>query len=63
MKEELKPCLDCGKKAKFEYFEDGFGKSKAHAFCSNWRCVAHTKPFDTEQQAIEAWNRRITNVK
>lgn len=58
-KEKFKPCPFCGGEAELEYFEDSFGENKVHIFCKNWECVASTKPFDREQPAISAWNKRV----
>lgn len=59
MIKHLKNCIKCGRKSEFEYFEDSFGETKGHVFCTNWRCVFVTKPYNTEKEAIEAWNTRV----
>lgn len=61
--EELKPCPFCGAKAEVhdcgEFDNESLnvtysGKSGVH--CTE--CSIATLPYDNEQEAIEAWNRR-----
>lgn len=48
--EQLKPCPFCGGEAYFYEFERCIG-------CLN--CGVETVSYHTEEEAIEAWNRRI----
>lgn len=55
---ELKPCPFCGGEALTTY-NTKFG---FQVFCSNEKCFMNTiimTSFDTEEQVIEAWNRRV----
>lgn len=59
---ELKPCPFCGGKA--EIFQRiGKRYSEYNVSCGNVNCnvMPETGNFDTEQKAIEAWNRRVDN--
>ena len=51
MKKELKPCPFCGGEAEI------VGYTIFWATCKE--CTAETKDFDTKEEAIEAWNRRV----
>lgn len=47
----IEPCPFCG------------GKSRVHKYLGKWyarcnKCKAYSAPYDTEEQAKEAWNRR-----
>ena len=47
----IKPCPFCG------------WKSRVHKYLGKWyarcnKCNAYSAPYDTEEQAAEAWNRR-----
>ena len=49
---EIKPCPFCG------------GKSRVHLYLGKWyarcnKCKSYSAPYDTEEQAREAWNRRV----
>ena len=51
---EIKKCPFCG------------GKSRVHQYLGKWyarcnKCKSYSAPYDTEEQAREAWNRRVTN--
>lgn len=50
---KLKTCPFCnGKSRVHKYF------SKFYARCN--KCDTHSAPYDSPQQAGEAWNRRVT---
>ena len=49
---EIKNCPFCG------------GKSRVHLYLGKWyarcnKCRSYSAPYDTEEQAREAWNRRV----
>ena len=49
---EVKKCPFCG------------GKSRVHQYLGKWyarcnKCKSYSAPYDTEEQAREAWNRRV----
>ena len=52
MTEKLKPCPFCGGEAKIN-------KREYSIECT--RCSAYMGYFYTKQEAIEAWNRRVTD--
>ena len=58
--ERLKPCPFCGGKARMvESVLPGF-----YVACSNvFKCGGRQEQFDTEAEAIEAWNRRNEDGK
>ena len=48
---KVKPCPFCG------------SKSRVHLYLGKWyarcnKCRSYSAPYDTEEQAREAWNRR-----
>lgn len=49
--EDLKKCPFCGGKAEI------VGYKIFWVICKE--CTAETKSFDTREEAIEAWNRRV----
>lgn len=49
--EELKRCPFCGGEAKIEGYKIFWATCK--------ECTTETKVFDTKEEAIEAWNRRV----
>ena len=56
---ELKPCQFCGGEAVMTYSIKGF-----QIFCDNENCILNTlEMYDkiTEDEAVEAWNRRAEN--
>lgn len=57
---ELKPCPFCGGEATLSY-------NTAYGFCpwcDNTDCILNdlTHGYETEEEAIEAWNRRAEDV-
>ena len=57
---ELKPCPFCGEKRKRNLIGNNFmGEYRAEHFCKCFTILG--KFYKTEQQAIEAWNRRVSN--
>lgn len=65
--EELKPCPFCGGEAKtycvgteVEY-TGSFTDSVTHHLVICTKCDANTGNYDTEEKAIERWNRRADN--
>ena len=57
MNEKLKPCPFCGSKAKMILHME-FGN--AYIQCLNTEeCGIRQEWFDSEKEAIEAWNRRV----
>lgn len=67
MMDELKPCPCCGSKAIIGMYGDGFGRyGSGHGgyaiHCSNiYKCGLTQMKFDSEEEAIEAWNRRVND--
>lgn len=59
--DELKPCPFCGADAniRFDFKHDYV------VFCTNDLCMLNELEygFDSEEEAIEAWNRRISDGK
>lgn len=56
---ELKPCPFCGREARiwqgFDYYRV--------ACESQYECAGQVGPYDTEEEAINAWNRRKGETK
>ena len=59
MAKKLKECPFCGEKARISFWEGG-----SYVECFNTACDVQpsTKDFYTEDEAIEAWNRRGKNA-
>jgi Lar family restriction alleviation protein len=53
---ELKPCPFCGSEVKIK--RDGGWREKYYQLCTNNDCVMQDHLYNTEAEAIEAWNRR-----
>lgn len=66
---ELKPCPFCGRKPVLKsdnrYPKPGRERITAYeVVCNNMDCIiygADDKYFKTPQQAVKAWNRRVTD--
>lgn len=61
---ELKPCPFCGGEGKVFFNDEACyhgGKGTYYIVCAE--CASRGKNGNDEQQAIEAWNRRISNDK
>ena len=58
--EELKPCPFCGGKKIRVYGKENFRTCSPWVQCES--CLASTSAEDTEKEAIEAWNRRESDV-
>jgi Lar family restriction alleviation protein len=56
MATELKPCPFCGREAKIRDFSIPDLDPEIDVFCTN--CGGQTFVYETEAEAIEAWNRR-----
>ena len=63
MSEKLKPCPFCGNKAEIngKILNWDLSSIEAAYFVRCTKCRNHSDWFDTEQDAIEAWNRRVNN--
>ncbi len=60
-KTELKPCPFCGEKRKSRLIGKRFtGEYRVEHFCE-YITLLGRKLYKTEQEAIEAWNRRADN--
>ena len=58
MTEKLKPCPFCGGEARINIFAHGWNGYSVS--CSNiYKCRATQEKFNTEKEAIEAWNTRV----
>lgn len=59
--DELKPCPFCGAEGDINYNYD----KKFAPYCINEDCFLNELDhgFETEQEAIEAWNRRISDCE
>jgi Lar family restriction alleviation protein len=50
---ELKPCPFCGWKAILHTHH-----GKIYIGCANYKCFTFMHQFETEKEAIKAWNKR-----
>lgn len=59
--DDLKPCPFCGAECDIIYNYD----KKFVPYCINFDCLLNENEvgFDTEEEAIEAWNRRVNDGK
>ena len=53
---ELKPCPFCGGEAKINENYSGY-----IPYCTNRECAGDKVFFDTDEEAIEEWNKRADN--
>ena len=63
MPEKLKPCPFCGNRVAVEE-KINFGEPNVFiVYCnpSNGGCGAKTNWFDSAEEAIDAWNRRVND--
>lgn len=58
---ELKPCPFCGGEAKIRDYSTPDTDPEIDVFCTN--CGGQTFVYETEGEAIEAWNRRAEDGK
>jgi Lar family restriction alleviation protein len=56
--EERKLCPFCGSEARIKML---LKENKETYFCECWLCSCRTQDFNTKEEAIEAWNRRVDN--
>jgi hypothetical protein len=59
--ETPKPCPLCGSEAKADGYRscDCCGKAyNGRVVCTNERCGCEVSHFDSDEEALEAWNRR-----
>lgn len=64
MSEQLKPCPFCGSEGKVFFNDEACyhgGKGTYYIVCAE--CASRGKNGNDEQQAIEAWNRRVGDDK
>ena len=64
MSEQLKPCPFCGSEGKVFFNDEACyhgGNGTYYIACAE--CTSRGKSGNDKQQAIEAWNRRISNDK
>lgn len=61
MTNKLKPCPFCGGEAKLQRYIDRYEGITFYVYCSGEFCEVFpaTENFETEQQAIKAWNIRV----
>lgn len=57
MANNLKPCPFCGGKAKIRGEKYWRPRVSRNVICT--KCFSNSGWFDTEEEAAEAWNRRI----
>ena len=64
MAEKLKPCPFCGGKAKLVNIDASGEQGEENPIVVHCtQCFAKTDWFGREWEAIDAWNRRTSNVK
>ena len=58
--DKLKPCPFCGEKAVLQRYFDSYEEIAFYVACSGESCEVSpiTNDFKTEQEAIDAWNKR-----
>lgn len=55
---KLKPCPFCGRKAILTKYKKFNGENDYQVYCPDEVIRIHTKWFNAEEKAVEAWNRR-----
>lgn len=60
--EELKPCPFCNGKSEIIDTGNHYPRTFYRIVCCS-SCAVQGKFYDTEEEAIEAWNRRATNER
>lgn len=60
MKPDLRPCPFCGGKAELWKAHPENPKRSAWIACMD-RCAVMTKEYDTDEEAVAVWNRRVSD--
>lgn len=64
-RENIKPCPDCGSSELFILVNNQTNKYNFAHFCHSvewdtlFKMITAEETFETEQEAIEAWNKRV----
>ncbi len=63
--DELKPCPFCGEEARLDISEEKSCETTYDIDCYGKGCFRpiNNFPFESKEQAIKAWNRRIGSAK
>ncbi len=58
--DKLKPCPFCGGEAEIQCFECLFESFEGRRYAVECKfCSCSLELFETEEEAVEAWNRRV----